>query len=153
MDEDELEYAGFWVRVGAMLVDAVLLFVITTPLLLWIYGRGYWLADAVIQGPADFLISWVAPAVATVLFWRFREATPGKMMLSLRVVDADTGETLTTLQAVVRYVTYILSALPLCLGFIWAAFDARKQGWHDHIAKSVVVRSKDRGPRPVRFDG
>jgi uncharacterized RDD family membrane protein YckC len=42
--------------------------------------------------------------------------------------------------------------LPLCLGFIWVAFDRKKQGWHDKIARTVVVRVKDRGPERVRFN-
>lgn len=153
MERNELEYAGFWVRLGATLIDASLLFAATMPLLVWIYGWGYYHDGKVIAGPADFVISWLAPAVATVLFWRYREATPGKMALSLRVVNAETGEALGVVQAVARYIVYFLSALPLCLGFIWIAFDRRKQGWHDHIAKSVVVRAKDRGPDAVRFDG
>lgn len=148
---DELEYAGFWARLGAMLIDTVLLVMITMPLLVWIYGWQYLSDGRLIHGPAEFLVSWAAPAVATVLFWVYREATPGKMMLSLRVVDAETGKTLTAGQAIARYLTYILSMLPLCLGFVWVAFDRRKQGWHNKIAQTVVVRARDRGPEPVRF--
>lgn len=148
---DGLEYAGFWIRLVATLVDTILLFVITAPLLFWIYGANYWTDLRFIHGPAEFLISYVAPAVATVLFWVLWQATPGKAMLSLRVVDADTGKTLSVGQGATRYVCYILSALPLCLGFIWVALDRRKQGWHDRIAQTVVVRAKDRGPERVRF--
>lgn len=151
METADLEYAGFWARLGAMLIDAILLMAVTMPLLSWIYGAGYWSDDRLIHGPAEFLVSWVAPAVATVLFWVLREATPGKMMLTLRVVDARTGRALTVGQAAARYITYILSALPLGIGFIWVAFDRRKQGWHDKIAQTVVVRAKDRGPEAVRF--
>lgn len=147
-----LEYAGFWVRLAAVLIDTVLLLVVTAPLLVWIYGWGYYGDGKLIAGPADFLISWVAPAVATVLFWRLWQATPGKAMLSLRVVDANTGKTLSVGQAAARYACYILSMLPAGLGFIWVAFDRRKQGWHDKIAQTVVVRAKDRGPERVRFD-
>ena len=65
---DGLEYAGFWIRLVATLVDTILLFVITAPLLFWIYGANYWTDLRFIHGPAEFLISYVAPAVATVLF-------------------------------------------------------------------------------------
>lgn len=85
------------------------------------------------------------------MFWRLWQATPGKALLSLRVVDADTGKTLSVGQAAARYVCYILSMLPAGLGFIWVAFDRRKQGWHDKIAQTVVVRATDRGPERVRF--
>lgn len=149
---DHLEYAGFWIRFAATLIDTILLLVIITPLLMWIYGAGYWTSGRFIQGPADFAISYVAPAVATVLLWLGWQATPGKMLLSLRVVDADSGKTLSVGQAAARYVCYFISALPLCLGFIWVGVDRRKQGWHDKIAQTVVVRSKDRGPESVRFD-
>lgn len=148
-----LEYAGFWIRLGATLIDTILLLVITTPLLVWIYGWSYLSDDRLIHGPAEILISWVAPAVATVLFWLYWQASPGKMLLSLRVVDAGSGKTLSVGQAVARYVCYIVSALPLCLGFIWIGVDRKKQGWHDKIAQTVVVRAKDRGPERVRFGG
>ena len=72
------------------------------------------------------------------------------MLLRLRVVDARTGEPLPLGQCVLRYIGYFVSALPLCLGFLWVAFDARKQGWHDKIGGSVVIVE----PRePVRFEG
>lgn len=150
---DGLEYAGFWIRFGATLIDTILLMFVTTPLLIWIYGWSYVGDGRLIHGPAEIWITWIAPAVATVLFWRLWQATPGKAMLSLRVVDAESGKTLSIGQSVVRYLCYIISALPLCLGFIWVAFDRRKQGWHDKIAQTVVVRAKDRGPERVRFGG
>jgi uncharacterized RDD family membrane protein YckC len=152
MQAIELEYAGFWIRVGATLIDAILLMIITTPLLMWLYGAEVWTDGRFIHGWAEFLISYVAPAVATVLFWRYKEATPGKMMLSLRVVDAETGDRPEVAQAIVRYFAYIVSAIVLCFGFIWVGIDPRKQGWHDKIARTVVVRAKDRGPEPVRFN-
>jgi uncharacterized RDD family membrane protein YckC len=65
--------------------------------------------------------------------------TPGKLLLNCHVVDATTGASLRAGQAVLRYFAYIISTLPLCLGFLWIAWDKRKQGFHDKIAKSVVV--------------
>jgi len=55
------------------------------------------------------------------------------------VVDAASGAPLRPGQAILRYLAYIVSTLPLCLGFLWIAWDHRKQGFHDKIAKSVVV--------------
>ncbi|MEO8407836.1 MAG: RDD family protein, partial [Oxalobacteraceae bacterium] len=46
---------------------------------------------------------------------------------------------------------YFVSALPFCLGLIWVGLDKRKQGWHDKLAGTVVVRPKKRGTAPVRF--
>jgi uncharacterized RDD family membrane protein YckC len=110
---DGLEYAGFWVRFGVVLIDAALLMVITVPLIVWIYGWGYYGDGKLIAGPADFLINWIAPAIGTVLLWRIWQATPGKAMLSLRVVDADSGKRLSVGQAAVRYLCYIIAMMPL----------------------------------------
>jgi len=152
MEQQDLEYGGFWPRVGAALIDTVLLVAILYPLLTWIYGGEYWLDERLVQGPVDFLLSWVFPAIAVVLFWAYRQATPGKMAISARIVDARTGGTPGTRQWVIRYLGYYLSSLPLCLGLLWVAFDPRKQGWHDKLAGTVVVRPARRGPAQVRFE-
>jgi uncharacterized RDD family membrane protein YckC len=153
MNNDELEYVGFWARVGASLIDTVLALIICVPVLTLIYGWQYWSSASgpLIRGPADFLINWVLPAVAVVLFWVYREATPGKIAISARIVDAKTGGHPSTGQFVGRYLAYYLSMIPLFLGFVWVAFDPRKQGWHDKLAGTVVVRARNRGPAPVTF--
>ena len=140
--QEEFEYVGFWARVGASLVDSVLLLVIIVPILVGIYGWAYFDAEALIQGPADFLLSWIFPAVLIILFWLKRQATPGKDAVSAMIVDAKTGEPPTTTQLVIRYLGYYVSTIPLVLGLIWVAFDARKQGWHDKMAGTVVIRRK-----------
>jgi uncharacterized RDD family membrane protein YckC len=142
-DQDiELEYAGFWVRVGAAIIDTLLLSLILLPVLTAVYGSAYWSSDRLIQGPADFLVTWVAPAIAVVLFWIARQATPGKMALGVRIVDAATGGKPRSGQLVLRYLGYYIAMLPLFIGILWVAFDPRKQGWHDKIARTVVVRTK-----------
>ena len=150
----DVEYAGFWIRVGAALIDTVLILAITYPLLIAIYGRAYFnlARTSFIAGPADFTISWLGPAAVSVLFWVSKQATPGKMAVSAKVVDARTGNTLSVGQAIGRYLGYCLSILPLGLGIFWVAFDARKQGWHDKLAGTVVVRSKASRTKPVSFE-
>jgi uncharacterized RDD family membrane protein YckC len=153
MQPDDVEYAGFWIRVGAALIDSVLVLMVIVPLLVAIYGWSYFGEQtSLIAGPADFLISYVAPAVAIIAFWLYRQATPGKMVLSLRVVDATSGGTLSLGQSIGRYLGYYVSIIPFCMGLIWVAFDRRKQGWHDKLAGTVVIRSKARGAEPVRFE-
>jgi len=153
MERSDLEYVGFWPRVGAAMIDTLLILLITGPLVTSVYGPEYWSGSEFVKGPADLLISWVLPAVAIVLFWIYRQATPGKIAFSARIVDAATGEAPSKGQLIGRYFGYYVSILPLFLGLIWVAFDARKQGWHDKLAGTVVVRSKERSPRPVEFKG
>jgi uncharacterized RDD family membrane protein YckC len=149
----ELEYAGFWIRVVAAIIDTVLLSVILFPVLTAIYGSEYWSGDRLVQGPLDFLLSWVAPAVAVVVFWLARQATPGKMAIGARIVDAKTGGKPTTTQLILRYLGYYVAMIPLFIGILWVAFDPRKQGWHDKMAGTVVVRRKGGTTRAVRFEG
>lgn len=152
METEELEYVGFWARVGASLIDTVLLGIIVWPLLTAFYGDAYWDEESMVKGPMDFLLSWVLPMVAVIVFWVVKQATPGKMAISAKIVDAKTGAAPSTGQFIGRYLAYFLSGLPLGLGIFWVAFDGRKQGWHDKLAGTVVVRQKNRKPRPVTFD-
>jgi hypothetical protein len=76
--------------------------------------------------------------------------TPGKMLLRLRVVDAHTGQAISTPKAIGRYLGYYVSVLPLMLGIIWVGIDKKKQGFHDKLAGTVVIR--DRQKEPVTFD-
>ena len=151
-ENHDLAYAGFWIRVWASIIDTVLITIITVPILLAIYGTQYFESEKIIEGPMDFLISWVLPAIAVITFWVYRAATPGKMAISSKIVDAQTGDQPSTGQFVGRYFAYFISALPLGLGFFWVAFDKKKQGWHDKLAGTVVVRKKNSGPEPVAFE-
>ena len=138
---ETVRYAGFWIRCWATAVDIVLLTAVTMPLLLWIYGIDSAGSQqlVVFRGPMDVLIQCVLPAVAAVVFWKYKSATPGKMVFSLKIVDARTGGGLSLGQCVGRYFAYLVSILSLGLGFLWIAFDKRKQAWHDKLAGTVVV--------------
>jgi hypothetical protein len=72
--------------------------------------------------------------------WIYTATSPGKWVTRLRVVDATTGKAPTTRQSIVRYLSYFLSALPFGLGFFWIIWDKKKQGWHDKIANTYVIR-------------
>jgi uncharacterized RDD family membrane protein YckC len=82
----------------------------------------------------------VLPILATVLFWKYRAATPGKMILGLKIANAADLGPISTGQAVGRYFAYFVSTIVFGLGFLWVAFDAKKQGWHDKMAGTVVIR-------------
>jgi uncharacterized RDD family membrane protein YckC len=142
MNDQPFEYVGFWARVGASIIDTILMLVIVAPLLTWIYGAEYWVTERYIVGPADVLLNWVLPAIAVILFWIYRQATPGKMAIHARIVDAKTGGKPSTGQLIGRYLGYYVSVIPLMLGIIWVGIDKRKQGWHDKLAGTLVVRAK-----------
>jgi uncharacterized RDD family membrane protein YckC len=152
-NDTELEYAGFWVRVGASIIDTLLLTLLTLPPLIAIYGMEYFTANSgYVQGWADFWISWMLPAVLVIALWQWKSATPGKMAISCIIVDAKTGSKPTIGQSILRYIGYFVSTIPLGLGLLWVGWDKRKQGWHDKIAGTVVIRSKRFGTAPVTFE-
>ena len=131
-------YGGFWIRLLAGLLDGLIFFLVGLPFVLLAYGTDYFESDQLIEGWVDLLFGWIMPVVAEIVFWRYKRATPAKMLFRLEVVDADTGETLSWGQCILRYVGYFLAALPCGIGLIMIAFSERKQGLHDRLANSVV---------------
>ena len=146
---DNKEYAGFWIRFAAVLIDIVFMgIVIWIPLTL-IYGEQYWLGEEIVNGFWDIILGYIVPFVGTIWFWLKFKGTPGKMALNLEIVDVNTGSKISTGQAIGRYFAYILAAIPLCLGYLWVAFDQKKQGWHDKLANTVVIKNNEK--TPVKF--
>jgi|GEM_PF-118312 len=139
---NEKIYAGFWIRTVAAIIDSVLFLIIIVPILTAIYGTNYWASEAFFKGYWDLFFNYILPAIAVIIFWSYKSATPGKMALKLSIVDSKTGEKPSTGQFVGRYFGYYVSMLPLFLGIIWVGFDKRKQGWHDKLAGTVVVKDK-----------
>ena len=148
-DPTDIKYAGFWRRLLAFILDNFLFSAVLAPLLVLIYGRDYfyWSAEQAdmfdFYGVADFLLSIPLPVILIIGFWIKLSATPGKLLLDCKVVDAKTLQPLGWKKALLRCLAYIASFLPLCLGFIWIAFDKRKQGLHDKLAGTLVLREAD----------
>lgn len=145
-------YAGFWIRVWATVIDTVLLCLIVYPILIYAYGWEYFESTELILGPIDFLVAWVFPAIAVIIFWVQKSATPGKMAIAARIVDANTGARPSNAQFVGRYFAYFVSFIPVGLGILWVAFDSRKQAWHDKLAGTVVVRAQSARSHVALFD-
>ena len=82
----------------------------------------------------------IALLVLFYVFWVKKQATPGKMFLSLKIVDAETLKKPSKKQLLIRIIGMIISAIPLTLGMLWIAIDRKKQGWHDKMAGTVVIR-------------
>jgi uncharacterized RDD family membrane protein YckC len=140
MDETNIEYVGFWARVGAAIIDSILVLAIIIPALTVIYGRNYWSSDVLIAGFWDFMLNFILPAIAIIVFWIYRRATPGKMVFKAVIVDEKTGNKPDLRQWIVRYLGYYVSIIGLGLGILWVAWDQKKQGWHDKMAGTVVIR-------------
>ena len=137
--QEQYTYAGFWIRFGAAFIDGLLIVAITLPLMISIYGSEYLESEKFFHGKWDLVINYILPAVVVITFWVSKSATPGKMLCKLKIINVNTGEKPSTGQFIVRYFGYFLSAIPLLLGYVWAAFDERKQGWHDKVAGAAVV--------------
>jgi uncharacterized RDD family membrane protein YckC len=139
---NEVEYGGFWIRTGAALIDSILVVIITAPIVTVVYGIDYWTSEERFQGIIGFLLSYIFPIVAVLVFWIYKSATPGKMVTNLTIVDAETGYKPSKGQFIGRYFAYYVSIIPFLLGIIWVGIDKRKQGWHDKLAGTVVIRNK-----------
>jgi len=140
----QVKYVGFWKRAIATLIDSVIVAVLIVLIALPFYGADYFQLSK--QGKTmgfDFLVQVVMPILAVIVFWRFRGATPGKMLFSAKIVDANTFGPPSTGKLVGRYFAYFVSTIPLMLGFLWIAFDRRKQGWHDKLAGTVVIEEDE----------
>ena len=144
LSHHQIHYAGFWRRLPAFLLDTFLFSLISTGLAIAIYGF-----DRVMQLQtitADIEIDWnlllidqLVPAICTIAFWLAWKATPGKLLFDCQIVDADSFQKASFSQLVQRYLCYIVSALPLGLGFLWIVFNKRNQGWHDKLSNTIVI--------------
>jgi uncharacterized RDD family membrane protein YckC len=130
----ELEYVGFWKRFVATLLDTLVVVLVALPVLK-IYAIG-------LGAPGrytEFVVETVLELVLVVALWVSFGATPGKMLFGARVVDSVSGKKPGLGQSLARYLAYYVSIAPLGLGFLWIAWDRKKQGFHDKIAGTVVV--------------
>ncbi|MXP66000.1 RDD family protein [Roseomonas sp. M0104] len=139
-------YAGFGRRLLAQIVDG-LLFGMLALLLEVAQGVIHALQGLPVEEGSSLggeLMVQVIVGLAVLLFWASRLATPGKLLLGLRIVDARTGGRPSFPRMLARYLGYILSTLPLCLGYLWMLWDSHRQCWHDKLGGTVVLRL----PRP-----
>jgi uncharacterized RDD family membrane protein YckC len=143
---EQIRYVGFWARCLASLIDTIVASCVIAPLAALFdvdsdLGPHFDLSRVFRETSLmSFTLNWVLPAVAILAFWFSRGATPGKMVISAVIVDAKTLQPPTRSMLVARYLGYYVSTLAIGIGFLWIAFDARKQGWHDKIAGTVVIR-------------
>ncbi len=150
-EDENIEYAGFGRRLTAQVLDLIIIALFTFGLLAAIFGLDYFhiqaTPEALYEHPNSYFIELfinnILPTIFVIFMWVKFMATPGKMLLDCYVVDARTGGNITVLQAILRYIGYFISALPLFLGFFWMFWDKRNQCFHDKIAKTVVVKGSE----------
>jgi len=137
--------AGFWARLGALALDALILAVIDTVAVLLV---------ALISSAAALVVYLLAGLLAIPYFVFFEGGpngqTIGKRALGIRVVRVDTGDDLGYGRAFLRQLARILSSLPLYLGYLWMLWDGEAQTWHDKIVSTQVVEL-GRGSPPSEF--
>jgi uncharacterized RDD family membrane protein YckC len=137
-----MEKAGFLVRLVAYVIDAIILAVVDG-ILQAIFVASAMRPDA--GGGAMILavIGYILIIVWTfgylIYFWSTSGQTIGKKIMGLKVVTVDGGQ-LTAGKAFVRVIGYAISGIVIYLGFLWIIWDANKQGWHDKIAGTYVVK-------------
>lgn len=137
-----VRYAGFWIRTLASLLDTLWqLPLVLIPL--WFVFKINLLDPSTSHHPAVIFCGYILPFLVYLYFWSKYAATPGKILFNLKIVDQETLLPADFSQLVIRYISYYISAFILFLGFFWVGWDAKKQGFHDKIAKTVVIISED----------
>ncbi|MBC8739828.1 RDD family protein [Paraburkholderia sp. UCT31] len=141
------QYVGFWRRSTAFSIDNVWWWIVVGFLP---FGPSFStdniesiFAFFTLAAQLQLLALNIVPVMMTGVMWAIWSTSPGKRALGIRIVDAYDGSPMTREQAVLRTLGYVVSALPFGLGFLWVAFDTRKQGWHDKLAGTVVIHTVD----------
>lgn len=140
-----LRFGGYGGRLVAYIVDIFLVSIVGMALALVLFLIGAVLLaggfDAL--AGATFVFLFVAMLVVSFgyfpWFWWRSGQTPGMRLFGLRVVRDRDGGPVGGGQAVLRLIGYYINGLILYLGFIWIFIDARRRGWHDLIAGTVVI--------------
>jgi uncharacterized RDD family membrane protein YckC len=117
-----LPRAGFFIRMGALLLDAILIGIVL---------------HQIYEGPRMELL---ALAAYGAVMWKLKGSTIGGIICGLQVVRLD-GRPIDWPTAIVRALSCFLSLAVVGLGFLWIAIDSERQSWHDKIAGTVVVRT------------
>jgi len=147
-----VDYAGFWLRLVAMAIDSAALAVIIWLFVgIWpvLFGRG-WMGASETAGDAGviywatiILIPVLLIATYFIVFWRWRGQTPGKMVMRITIVRFN-GDPISWVDAIMRFLGCVISAALALIGFFWIAYDGRRQGWHDKLAETYVIRGRPR---------
>jgi uncharacterized RDD family membrane protein YckC len=128
--EVQAEYIGFWIRFVAAIIDAVILGAVNSLFFIAI------LPFSLLWFPLPWLYFW--------LFTGLKGQTPGKMVVGIKVVDAQGEKPELGTAALREILGKFVSGIAFCLGYLWIAIDEEKRGWHDSIASTHVVKVESR---------
>jgi uncharacterized RDD family membrane protein YckC len=148
-----VRYGGFWRRFWASVIDGIVISIVT-----WPFRLGVGLSSLALLRNGEFDAAAVAGliaaamtaiAVKAVVSWLYfailESSTPqaslGKMVLGLRVTDME-GRRISFARATARCLASFLSTLILCIGYLMVAFTEKKQGLHDMLTSTLVVRAR-----------
>jgi len=153
---EEHPYAGFWIRLFARTIDLILILATFNLFYLvdrmgadaglWApsgFGEGFWFDRLSAENVVRIVFFVFFPAFYYVYLHGAYGQTFGKMALRIKVVNED-GSPLDYRKAFLRWLGYFLCDLTLDLGYLWAAFDLRKQGLHDKVCRTIVVHENAR---------
>jgi len=153
---EEHPYAGFWIRLVARTIDLILILATFNLFYLgdrmgadaglWApsgFGEGFWFDRLSAENVVRIVFFVFFPAFYYVYLHGAFGQTFGKMALRIKVVNED-GSPLDYRKAFLRWLGYFLCDLTLDLGYLWAAFDLRKQGLHDKVCRTIVVHENAR---------
>ncbi|MCX8012035.1 MAG: RDD family protein [Desulfobacterota bacterium] len=141
--------AGFWVRGIAYLIDQViiscigLIFFVVSLLALktsfYFQPDGPYLKQLIFLFILTCFARLMVEVAYFIYFYSRTGQTIGKMVCGLKVIGTE-GEIISARRAFFRWLGYVISFYTFFLGFFWIVIDPNKQGWHDKIAKTLVIR-------------
>lgn len=134
---NEPRYIGFWLRLAAGSIDLALF-----AILAWMLGAVLLLLGAEpawLEFIDHALLDWVLMLALLGYCWHRFSGTPGLFLVGAQVVSVDTGKPISLKAAMIRSFTLVPAYALMALGVLWIAWDKRKQGWHDKLARTLVV--------------
>jgi len=162
--KQKVHYAGFWIRSFASFLDTIIL-ALPVAIVIYFLSGGDWFdftqyqqniiyaingyADKALTTQSKTSLQWellfeLSVLLLTIIFWKkFKGTTPGKRLVHIKIVDAQTFEDIDNKQAITRSIGYIVSTLPFLLGFFLALFRKDKRTVHDLLAKTAVIYDEE----------
>jgi uncharacterized RDD family membrane protein YckC len=132
-------WAGFWIRLGSFWMDGLIILMLAMFFGSLTYSTA--LGDQLFPNIEKIMLFLLLLFIFYhALFLGKFKTTPGKRFFGLSIIPLKTSARFGYSETFLRTLAYFISGLPLGTGFLWIAFDTHKQGWHDKIAKTSVLK-------------